>query len=64
MQTIVVLIVVILAGLGLLRHFVRRRQRVEQGGCGCSGCELAASCRSSNSTEEGCSSGGETREEG
>ncbi|MGD8388159.1 MAG: FeoB-associated Cys-rich membrane protein [Desulfobacteraceae bacterium] len=64
MQTLVVLIAVILAGLGLVRHFVRQRQRVEQGGCGCSGCELASSCRSMNPADEGCSSPGETREEG
>ena len=56
MQTLLVLIAVVLAVLGVVRHFVRRGQGAKDGGCGCAGCELASSCRSASKPEEGCPS--------
>mgnify|MGYP006294994915 CR=1 len=62
MQTLLVLIVVVLAVLGVVRHFVRRGQGAKDGGCGCAGCELASSCRSANTREKGCPSSEEEEE--
>jgi hypothetical protein len=44
MQIAVVIVIVLLAGILVLRHLVRKVSGRQEAGCGCSSCALADSC--------------------
>ncbi len=52
MQTAVVIGIVLIAGLLLLRSFVKKARGKE--GCGCESCEMAAQCESQNKDSNHC----------